>query len=234
MGARDRCPPGRLTDAPILLLHDVSPEGLEEVRGMSSRTPHTLSKANIRQLALHMAQNMTSNGRRLDPYALAQHLWKQTRRCMLCEKPGYVFGFYFPGEYSDPVIRSGLKDGQGRFLAYSFCVKCSYPYAADDLENAQIRALRRSAYDDVYNSLYLLEPEEARQELERLLTRAERTQDPELADAVYHVATERGEGTVADAYLQKRPKANQRWEKFLAARRPTASIASSTTRWPTG
>ena len=82
-----------------------------------------------------------------------------------------------------------------------------YPYAASDVEMAQIRALRRGAYESVYGSLYLLEPEEAREELDRLLTRAERTQDPELADAVYHVATERGERSVADAYLETRPKA---------------------------
>ena len=47
--------------------------------------------------------------------------------------------------------------------------------------------------------------------------RAERTGDPELADAVYHVATERGERSVADAYLEKRPKAKRRWEEFVAA-----------------
>jgi len=99
-----------------------------------------------------------------------------------------------------------------------------YPYAADEREKAQIRAVRRSAYDSVYNSLYFLDPEEAREELERLLTRAERTQDPELADAVYHVATERGERTVADAYLEKRPKAQKRWEEFVAASQEANSV----------
>jgi len=92
-----------------------------------------------------------------------------------------------------------------------------YPYAADDLEKAQIRALRRGAYDGVYNSLSHLEPQEAREELDRLLTRAERTQDPELADTVYHVATERGVRQVADAYLEKGPQAKRRWEEFVAA-----------------
>jgi DNA-nicking Smr family endonuclease len=99
-----------------------------------------------------------------------------------------------------------------------------YPYAADEVEKAQIRALRRSAYDSVYTSLYFLNPEEARGELERLLTRAERTQDPELADAVYHVATERGERSVADAYLQKMPKAQKRWEEFTSASQEVNSV----------
>ena len=89
-------------------------------------------------------------------------------------------------------------------------------------EKAQIRALRRGAYDGVYHSLYFLEPEEAREELDRLLTRAERTGDVELDDAVYHVATERGERSVADAYLQRRPNQKRRWEEFVAASQEAA------------
>ena len=93
-----------------------------------------------------------------------------------------------------------------------------YPYAASDVEQAQIRALRRGAYDGVYSSIAFSEdPEYAAEELDRLLTRAERTGDPELADAVYHVATERGVRKVADAYLEKRPQAKRRWEEFVAA-----------------
>lgn len=92
-----------------------------------------------------------------------------------------------------------------------------YPYAASDVEQAQIRALRRGAYDGVYNSLSPLEPGEAREELDRLLRRAERTGDTELADAVHHVATERGVREVADAYLEKRPNQKRRWEEFVAA-----------------
>jgi hypothetical protein len=99
-----------------------------------------------------------------------------------------------------------------------------YPFAADDLAKAQIRAARRSAYDGVHGSLYLLEPEEAREEFDRLPARAERTQDPELADAVSHVATERGERSVADAYLQKRPKAQERWEEFTSASQEANSV----------
>jgi hypothetical protein len=93
-----------------------------------------------------------------------------------------------------------------------------YPYAASDMEMAQIRALRRGAYESVYNSIALVpDPEYVNEELDRLLTRAERTGDPELADAVYHVATEKGIRKVADAYLEKRPHAKRRWDEFVAA-----------------
>jgi hypothetical protein len=92
-----------------------------------------------------------------------------------------------------------------------------YPYGASDVEQAQIRALRRGAYESVHDSLYFLGAEEAGEELERLRVRAERTQDTELADAVYHVATERGERSVADAYLETRPQARRRWEEYVAA-----------------
>jgi hypothetical protein len=86
------------------------------------------------------------------------------------------------------------------------------------VEQAQIRALRRGAYDSVYSSIAFSEdPEYVNEELDRLLTRAERTGDPELADAVYHVATERGVRGVADAYLERRPQAKRRWEEFVAA-----------------
>ncbi len=100
-----------------------------------------------------------------------------------------------------------------------------YPYAASDVEKAQIRALRRAAYDSVYQSLQSLGPGgEAREHLERLLERAERTQDPELAAAVYHVATERGERSVANSYLEKRPKEKQRWEEYVEARTEAESL----------
>jgi hypothetical protein len=93
-----------------------------------------------------------------------------------------------------------------------------YPYAASDVEMAQIHALRRGAYESVYDSIaFVPDPEYVGEELDRLLTRAERTQDPELADAVYHVATEKGVRNVADAYLEKRPNARRRWEEFVTA-----------------
>jgi hypothetical protein len=89
---------------------------------MTSHTP--LSKINIRRLATDVASQMKSNGRKLDPDALAERLWKQTRRCLLCRKPSYVFALYFPTDKADAAIRTGLRPGQGRTFAYGLCVKC--------------------------------------------------------------------------------------------------------------
>ena len=107
----------------------------------------------------------------------------------------------------------------------------SYPYGASEVEMAQLRALRRSAYDAVYDrtapafeSGELEAVRYAREELERLLERAERTGDPELAAAVYHVATERGERSVADSYLERRPNEKRRWEDYVAAMRENQSL----------
>jgi hypothetical protein len=92
------------------------------------------------------------------------------------------------------------------------------------VEKVQIRAARRAAYDSVYGNLQSLGLGEVREELERLLERAERTQDPELATAVYHVATERGERGVADAYLEKRPTEKRCWEEYVEARTEAESL----------
>jgi hypothetical protein len=86
--------------------------------------PHRLSKINIRQFAEEMAASTTSNGRPLDPDALAERVWKETRRCCLCNKPSYVFAMFFPAKDSDPVMRTGLRPGQERLFAYGLCVRC--------------------------------------------------------------------------------------------------------------
>jgi len=125
-------------------------------------------------------------------------------------------------EYAEACEAAEREIRERREKAEKALFETHYPYAASDVEQAQIRALRRSAYDSVYNSLFLLKPEEACEELDRLLARAERMQDPELADAVYHVATERGERSVADAYLEKRPPQKRRWEEYVAASQEAA------------
>ncbi len=95
----------------------------------------------------------------------------------------------------------------------------SYPFTATDEEKAGVRLAHRAAYNDVYYATLLSDsPQEADEELERLLQRAERTGDPELATAVYHVATEKGARRVADRYLESRPKEKQRWDKYVEAR----------------
>ena len=101
----------------------------------------------------------------------------------------------------------------------------SYPYAASDVEKAQIRAAQRAAYNDVHSAVASSEdPSYTDTELERLLERAERTGDPELATAVYHVATERGARKVADSYLASRPQERRRWEEYVAARQEAESV----------
>jgi hypothetical protein len=82
-----------------------------------------------------------------------------------------------------------------------------YPRGAMDEEKVAIRAARRAG-----------------EELSRLLERAERTQAPELAAAVYHVATERGIRGVADAYPETRPEERKRWEGYVEARREAESL----------
>lgn len=102
-----------------------------------------------------------------------------------------------------------------------------YPMAATDTEKAQIRAARRGAYDAVYFAVAGAGadgPAHAREELERILERAERTGDPELATAVYNVATERGVREVADAYLSARPQEKRRWEEYVEARQEAEDL----------
>jgi hypothetical protein len=110
-----------------------------------------------------------------------------------------------------------------------------YPYGASVVEQAQIRAARRAAYNDVYSAIAFSEdPGYTDTELERLLERAERTQDPELAAAVYHVATERGARKVADSYLEKRPAEKRRWEEYVTARQEADSLERVFERAMTG
>ena len=82
-----------------------------------------LSKINIRRLAGDSAAASTSNGQRIDPDAFARRLWTETRRCVLCRKPSYVFGLYLPDGNADPVVRTCLAPHQARFLFYGLCVK---------------------------------------------------------------------------------------------------------------
>jgi hypothetical protein len=122
-------------------------------------------------------------------------------------------------EYRELVAEEERKVQERVEKAERAVFEYDHPFTASDVEKAQLRALQRDAYNSVYDSIYFLEPREADEELERLLVRAERTGDTELARAVYHHATERGERQVADAYLEKRPAEKRRWEEYVAARR---------------
>jgi hypothetical protein len=100
-----------------------------------------------------------------------------------------------------------------------------YPMAASDAEKAQVRASFRGAYNDVYYATsFIDDPEERARELARMLQRAELSGDPELADAVYHVAAERGVGGVVESYLAGRPEQRKRHEELASAREEAASV----------
>ncbi len=89
---------------------------------------------------------------------------------------------------------------------------------ATDAEEAQIHAAFRSAYNDVYSSTLSPEsPEQAQEDLERLLQQAERTGDKLLARATYHRAIDLGVQSVVDAYLSTRPAEGKSWESYTTA-----------------
>lgn len=92
------------------------------------------------------------------------------------------------------------------------------PAIATDAEEAQIHAAFRAAWSDVYSSTLSPEsPEQAQEELERLLHQAERTADKLLARATYHRAIDLGVQSVVDAYLTARPAENRAWEHYTEA-----------------
>src|SRR5829696_3568812 len=92
--------------------------------------------------------------------------------------------------------------------------------AATDAEEAQIHAAFRAAWGDVYSSTATTDgPEQAGEELERILQQAERTGDKLLARAAYHRAIDLGVQGVVDAYLSSRPSENRDWESYTAAYR---------------
>jgi hypothetical protein len=80
-------------------------------------------------------------------------------------------------------------------------------------EEAQVHPAFRSAYNDVYSATLSSEsPEQAQEELERLLEQAERSGDKLLARAAYHRAIDLGVQGVVDAYLAARPSEERAWE----------------------
>jgi hypothetical protein len=92
----------------------------------------------------------------------------------------------------------------------------SYPERASVSEKALIALSYRDARDRAERAAVDSENPDA---LEDLLDRAEKTGDPQLAEAAYHVATLRGARRVADTYLAERPTARRRWESYVEARR---------------
>ena len=93
------------------------------------------------------------------------------------------------------------------------------PYGATEAEAAQIHAAYRAAYNDVYysTSVFADGPEEAQEELERLLVQAERSGDKLLAQAAYHRAIDLGIQSVVDSYLSSSPAESKAWETYTEA-----------------
>jgi hypothetical protein len=97
----------------------------------------------------------------------------------------------------------------------------SYPERASASERAMISMSYRDARRQAESTA-----SENMEALSDLLDQAERSGDAQLAEAVYHVATLRGNRVVAEAYLQSRPKERQRWERYVEARREAESLDS--------
>lgn len=93
-----------------------------------------------------------------------------------------------------------------------------YPMHASDGDKELARMSYRDAYDRAERAASEAVRERDPEKLATLLERAERSGDPHLADAVYHVSTERGLRGVADSYLEKRPAERKRWEEYAEVR----------------
>jgi hypothetical protein len=87
-------------------------------------------------------------------------------------------------------------------------------YPKDMVANRDKEAFRQS-YRDAAFRVFNMEPKN----LERVLDRAERIGDEQLAQAVYHEALERGMASLANRYREDRLDAQQRWEKYVSARK---------------
>ncbi len=99
----------------------------------------------------------------------------------------------------------------------------SYPERASAHERAIIAMSYRDARDRAERAAGDRENTEA---LSELLERAETSGDEQLAEAVFHVATVRGDRRVADTYLEGRPVMQGRWERYVQLRREADSFAS--------
>jgi hypothetical protein len=97
----------------------------------------------------------------------------------------------------------------------------SYPERASASEKAMIAMSYRDAMREAERVASDRENPDA---LSDLLERAEKSGDTQLAEAVYHVATLRGERGVAETYLASRPKEQARWERYVEARREAGDM----------
>jgi hypothetical protein len=121
-------------------------------------------------------------------------------------------------EYAEAVEANKREIAERLERTHRAVFRVPIPAIATDAEEAQIHAAFRSAYNDVYSSTASPEsPEQAQEELERILAQADRTGDKLLARAVYHRGIDLGVQGVVDAYLASRPAENRAWESYTAA-----------------
>jgi hypothetical protein len=88
---------------------------------------------------------------------------------------------------------------------------------SSDAEEAQIHAAYRGAFNEVSTATAGKDPHEAQEELERLLSLAERTGDKMLALAVYHRGIDLRVQGIIDSYLASRPKEEKAWNSYTEA-----------------
>jgi leucyl aminopeptidase (aminopeptidase T) len=98
-------------------------------------------------------------------------------------------------------------------------------------EKEIFRMSYRDAYDRTERVASSVEARQRTEALKNLLERAARSGDTQQADAVYHLAVERGLFDVADAYRETRLKTKERWETYAAARHEAESLASRLFGW---
>jgi hypothetical protein len=89
-----------------------------------------------------------------------------------------------------------------------------------DVVTSGDREVFRQSYRDAAFRVFNMEPEN----LERVLERAGRVGDEQLAQAVYHEAVERGMVSLANRYREERPDAKRRWDEYVAARQGGESV----------
>ncbi len=107
-----------------------------------------------------------------------------------------------------------------------------FPLGTTTQEKELVRMSYRDGFDRAERVLREVKnPQERERTLTELLERAERQGDTQQADAIYHLARERGMWNVADAYLKERPKAKERWEKYATARQEAESLENRLFGW---
>ena len=121
-------------------------------------------------------------------------------------------------EEEQAAIQEAVQSAERKVLSIS------YPERASAHERAMIAMSYRDARRQAESAAS--EGMENPDALSDLLDQAEKSGDAQLAEAVYHVATLRGNRAVADAYLGSRPKQRQRWEAYVEARREAESVDS--------